>query len=166
MRGSLYNKAYVQRESLPQFHHTVLSLSTVFGVKLNTPAEFSTVADPPFLIRTIPLYLSLIAPPTNEWHLHGIFDILFAMPHNIVASLTVSHFRTTIQARAKYQPISDPDYIFEFNGNLVGIIEVKTFWKVSTESIDEVLQGSPTVRSVCNSRYGCESRLSCWETGY
>ena len=38
---------------------------------------------------------------------------------------------------AKIKAIGDSGYIFLFNGILVGIIEVKTFWKVTTESIDE-----------------------------
>jgi hypothetical protein len=60
----------------------------------------------------------------------------------LAASGNVSHFHSSIQVgAAEYQPIGDPDYIFVFNRALIGIIEVKTFWKVTKESIVEVIEG-------------------------
>jgi hypothetical protein len=108
-----------------------------------TDAELSTLVDPQGFIYTMHTLLQLNAPPTSERELYPIFDILFKFPHNFAASGNVSQFHATIQpGAAQYQPIGDPDYIFEFGGTLTGIIEVKTFWKITTESINEVIEGS------------------------
>jgi hypothetical protein len=105
-------------------------------------AELSTIVDLPRYIDSIPIVLNVTARPTSERQLYPIFDSLYKIPHNLAASGNVSHFHSTIQVgAAEYRPIDDPDYIFEFNGALVGIIEMKTFWKVSKESIDAVIEG-------------------------
>lgn len=109
-----------------------------------TEAELATIVDRQRFIDSIPTLLeaNLTALPTSERELYPIFDILSKLPHNFAASQNVSHFHATIQpGAARYQPIGDPDYIFEFGGVLVGIIEVKTFWKVTTQSINEVIEG-------------------------
>lgn len=107
--------------------------------------ELSTVVDPPRYIDAINFLLQYTALPTSEPELYPIFDILYKNPHNIAASLNVSNFHATVQkGAAQYQPIGDPDYIFAFNGGLVGIIEVKTFWKVTPSSIDQVINGMPS----------------------
>jgi hypothetical protein len=110
-----------------------------------TEAELSTIVDPQRFINSIPTLLqaTVTALPTGERQLYPIFDILFKLPHNLAASEDVSHFHSTIQpGAAEYQPIGDPDYIFEFEAILVGIIEVKTFWNVTTESINELIEGA------------------------
>ena len=110
-----------------------------------TDAELSTVVDQFRYISSIPALVAanMTALPTSERELYPIFDTIYKLPHNFAASLNVSHFHATIQTGAiQYQPIGDPDYIFEFGGCLVGIIEVKTFWKVTPQSIDEVIEGN------------------------
>jgi hypothetical protein len=110
-----------------------------------TEAELSTIVDPFRYVDSIPtiLQLTVTALPTSEREICPIFDTLFNVPHNIAASVDVAHFHCAIKSgAAQYQSIGDPDYIFEFGGALVGIVEVKTFWKVTKESIDEILEGS------------------------
>jgi len=119
---------------------------TDFNVFWNqvTDDELSTVVDQHRYIHSIPALLAanMTALLTRERQLYPVFDILYKLTHNFAAALNVSHFHATIQPGAiEYQPIGDPDYIFEFGGLLVGIIEVKTFWKVTAQSIDEVIQG-------------------------
>jgi hypothetical protein len=106
--------------------------------------ELSTIVDMQRYIDSIPILLNVnvTALPTSERQLYPIFDILYKIPHNLAASGNVSHFHSSIQVgAAEYRPIGNPDYIFAFNGALVGIIELKTFWKVTKESIDEVIEG-------------------------
>ena len=111
--------------------------------------ELSTVVDRHRYIDSIQtlLQINVTALPTSERQLYPIFDILYKMPHNLAVSGNVSQFHATIQpGAAEYQPIGDPDYIFELSGALVGIIEVKTFWKVTCQLINEVIDsnlGSP-----------------------
>ena len=106
-------------------------------------AELSTIVDSNRYVDSIQtlLQFNVTAFPTSERELYPIFDILYKIPHNLAASGNVQAFHATIQpGAARYRPIGDPDYIFEFNG-LAGIIEVKTFWKVPAHSIDEVIEG-------------------------
>ena len=110
-----------------------------------TEAELTTVVDETRYLQSLPaiLQLNMSVLPTSERELYPIFDYIYRMLHNFAASGNVAHFHSRVQpGAARYQPIGDPDFIFEFNNVLVGIIELKTFWKVTKESIDEVIEGN------------------------
>jgi hypothetical protein len=132
-----------------QHWSTFLSDFNAFWTQV-TEAELSTIVDPQRYVASISHLLSLqvTAPPTSERELYPIFNVQFMYTHNMAASPDkASHFHATIHPCSnQYQPIGDPDYIFVHGGVLAGVIEVKTFWKVTRESISEVLEGTYSCR--------------------
>jgi len=85
--------------------------------------------------------------PTNESMIYSHIDLEYVNTHNDVSTqLPLScHHAKIIRADQGYSAMGIPDYMFvdEGSGTLLGIMEVKTFWKVSFESIEEVITGNP-----------------------
>lgn len=87
--------------------------------------------------------LATLPAPTSELELHQPFHVLYVYPHNFTASAVGaahSHAQITVFA-PQYGLAGQPDYLFVYHGMVRGIIEMKTFWKVSRQSIEEVLDG-------------------------
>jgi hypothetical protein len=96
------------------------------------------------MTSTIPRYLANFRPTSRESMLHRPFFKLYADPHDLVAGSDVeaSHAHATIDTPApEYGFVGDPDYLFLHQNSPVGVIELKTFWKVTALSIEEVLNG-------------------------
>jgi len=96
------------------------------------------------MTSTIPRYLANFRPTSRESQLHRPFFKLYVDSHDLVAGPDVeaSHAHATIDTPApEYGFVGDPDYLFLHQNSPVGVIELKTFWKVTASSIEEVLNG-------------------------
>jgi hypothetical protein len=68
------------------------------------------------------------------------FTNLYSAPHNqSIPGSSDDHAR--MSPRRPANMIGDPDGCLRFNNQVVGIIELKTFWKVTEDTIREVLEG-------------------------
>jgi len=102
-----------------------------------------------YMTRTIPRFLANFRPTSRESQLHRPFFKLYVDPHDLVAGpdIEASHAHATIDTPApEYGLMGDPDYLFLHGNSPVGIIELKTFWKVTARSIEEVLNGKSPFR--------------------
>ena len=90
----------------------------------------------------------MMPAPATELQLRQPFETQYLHPHNIAACGTgAAHSHAQIAVFSpEYGLAGDPDYLFVYNGIVCGVIEMKTFWKVSRESVEEVLNGKPQVR--------------------
>ena len=106
--------------------------------------ELAAIVDPNNYMGTRLGILALLPAPTSEGQLHLPLNALFSFPHNFAAnSLGAAHPHAQITVFAhEYGLVGDPDFLFVYNGSPVGIIELKTFWKVTAQMIDEVLYGN------------------------
>ena len=77
---------------------------------------------------------------TQEQDLGIPFINLYSLSHNLpIPGSNDDHARITPRCPANI--IGDPDCCLKLNDQLVGIIELKTFWKVTETTILEVLEG-------------------------
>ena len=78
---------------------------------------------------------------SREQHLSSPFQLLYVGPHNrATQGATDEHaFLTT---NISDSIVGQPDGSFAWEDNLVGVVEIKTFWNITQETIDQVLQGS------------------------
>ena len=77
---------------------------------------------------------------SRETDLVTPFTNLYSAPHNLaIPGSNDDHAFMTPRRTANI--IGDPDGCLKFNNQLAGIIELKTFWKVTETSILEVLEG-------------------------
>jgi hypothetical protein len=69
------------------------------------------------------------------------FDVLYATPHN-EAIFGASDDHAQLELSAPQSSLGQPDASFEIDDNLVGVVEIKTFWNITQQLIDEVLEGN------------------------
>jgi hypothetical protein len=99
-----------------------------------------------FTIDYLRLYndvnLAALQPPTNEDMLSAHLDARYSNPHNWV--ITPSHSKI-IRRDDGYGLVGKPDYLFIAQNahvpTLHAVMELKTFWKVTDNSITELLDG-------------------------
>lgn len=87
---------------------------------------------------------SYTEPFTSEPTLRDPFCIAFQSPHNL-AIQSASDVHTEIRSQASglnEPPIGNADFIFVYDNKLTGIIELKTWWKVTQEQIAQVKAGT------------------------
>ena len=101
-----------------------------------------------YMTTTRVSFLATLPAPTSELELHQPFHVLYVYPHNVaVGSLGAAHSHAQITVfSSQYCLAGEPDYLFVYNGTVCGVIEMKTFWKVSRQSIEEVLSGKCQLR--------------------
>jgi hypothetical protein len=87
--------------------------------------------------------LSNLPRPTNEDMLSQHLDSRYTQPHNWTKTQNHSEI---IRRDDGYGLVGKPDYLFVAHGTafraLHAIMELKTFWKVTADSIIEVLDGN------------------------
>lgn len=108
-----------------------------------TQEELTAVVDPNNYMGTRLGLLAFLPAPTSEGELHSPLNTLFVYPHNFAASPVgaVHPHAQIVVFSEQYRLTGDPDFLFLYNGSPVGIIELKTFWKVTAQLIDEVVFG-------------------------
>lgn len=106
--------------------------------------ELAAVVDPNNYMANRGSILALLPQPTSEAELHAPLNTLFWHPHNLTANpLGATHLHAQIVIYSgRYSFFGDPDFLFIVNGAPVGVIELKTFWKVTPEKIDDVFYGN------------------------
>jgi hypothetical protein len=114
-------------------------------------AELSAIVVPPHYTAHQASILALLPLPTAEAELQAPLNTLFWHPHNLMANpLGAAHIHAQIVIyTGRYSFFGDPDFLFTMNGAPVGIIELKTFWKVTAEKIDDVFYGTLSLPLSC-----------------
>jgi hypothetical protein len=80
--------------------------------------------------------------PVREDDIGDIFGTLFRIPHNLcVNERNVCHPHARVE-RCRGDDETHPDFTFEYDWDTTAVIEVKKFWKVTKEQIDQVLNGT------------------------
>ena len=83
-------------------------------------------------------------PLTSEPGLRFPFGNAFQVPHNIAikAAGDVHAEMWTEGSQPDPQPVANADFLMVYDGKLCGLIELKTWWKVTEAEIDQVRQGT------------------------
>ena len=105
------------------------------------------------------------AMPTvsREVHLLIPFTFKYSIPHNhAIPGARDNHSR--IAMRVPDITIGQPDACFEYDDKVSGIIEVKTFWNLTRESIVEVIRGPPCFQTIAYSRHSSIIRRPPWSS--
>jgi hypothetical protein len=91
------------------------------------------------------------ANPTNENQLSGFMDARFVLPHNDITfpERTLSEI---VRYGSNHGTLGEPDYLFRpycppaepsaETPSLHAVMELKTFWKVTDELINELFDGN------------------------
>ena len=136
---------WVQLSEWATFDHNL----AVFWQSLPTTEKQEYITDTAFLNQYRQFVTSTLPNPTNEDMLSQHLDAEYSQPHNWAArhSATMLNTHSRIIRRDDfYQPIGRPDYLFVEQENspsrgLYAVMELKTFWKVTSVKIAEVLNG-------------------------
>ena len=102
-------------------------------------------AVPPGYWDVVQLQLdSYTQPLTSEPGLRVPFSTAFQIPHNLAirGAGDVHAEMWTEGSQPDPQPIANADFIMVYDGKLCGLIELKTWWKVTEAEIEEVRQGT------------------------
>jgi hypothetical protein len=87
--------------------------------------------------------------PVREDDIGDIFGTLFRIPHNLcVNEQNVCHPHARV-ARCRGDDETHPDFTFEHDWDTTAVIEVKKFWKVTKEQIEQVLNGASCPMRKC-----------------
>ena len=88
-----------------------------------------------------------LAPADTAVQLHHPLQTLYLVPHNFAAQphqAVHPHAQINVFS-SEYQLAGEADFLFVYNGLVCAVMELKTFWKVTAESINDVLLGSSPV---------------------
>jgi hypothetical protein len=108
------------------------------------PEEHAAIVDPGDYMAERYEILEGLLEPTSEHGLQDPIQVLFHYPHNRAARpIAASHVHAKIKPyeASKYHLVGDPDYVFVHDERVVGAIELKTFWSVTAQQIDDVFTG-------------------------
>ena len=100
-------------------------------------------ADPAYW-RFVRFQLSGFTQPfTSEPTLRVPFSNAYHTPHNIAirGANDVHAEMWTEGSRLEKPPIGNADFIFVYDGKITGVIELKTWWKVTETQIEDVKAG-------------------------
>ena len=82
--------------------------------------------------------------PTDEATLRPWIKAMFLFPHNVAVrpiAAVNAHAKIFEASAARFPHAGKCDYLFVHNGRRCGVVELKTYWKVTSEHIDEVING-------------------------
>ena len=90
-------------------------------------------------------------PFTAESTLRDPFSTAYRGPHNLaIMGASDEHAVMRIGVGSlEIVPLSNPDLIFVYEGQLAGIVELKTWWKVDETQINDVRAGNLLMIKVC-----------------
>lgn len=113
------------------------------------PAEEKnqTVTNKDFLTQYKNLVINNLQPPTNEDMLSAHLDAKYTQLHTWTTEPPLTYnYAKIIRRDDGYQTIGKPDYLLIDRNSAVhalyAVMELKTFWKVSSDNIMEVLYGN------------------------
>ena len=87
------------------------------------------------------------AEATDESTLRPWIKSIFFFPHNVASrpvAAVNAHAKIFEASAARYPQAGKCDYLFVHNNTICGVVELKTFWKVTPAQIDEVISGKET----------------------
>jgi hypothetical protein len=134
------------RELLPW---DVEAEARVYWDSLGEDQKTARLTVTPGLWEVVQLLLENYRQPwTSELSLRLPFENAFQIPHNIaINDASDVHAEIwTEGSRLDPQPIAKADFIMVYNGQLCGVIELKTWWKVTEADIEEVREGTKAGR--------------------
>ena len=102
---------------------------------------------------------------TSEPALRFPFGAAFQVPHNIAirGAHDVHAEMWTEGSQPEPQPLAKADYFMVYDGKLCGLIELKTWWKVTEAEIEQVRQGNKQPDAwFSNGRPGTFGRSASW----
>lgn len=108
------------------------------------------------------LVLSMKVEPGDESSLRPWVDNIYFFAHNIAAKPVAAahpHAKILEAVPAQFPHAGKCDYLFVHEGRPCGVVELKTYWKVTPKEIDEVLDGN-WVYNIADVRY----RARFWKT--
>jgi len=107
---------------------------------------------------------SLIYQLTSEPGLRLPFSNAFQIPHNIAirGADDVHAEMWTEGSWLDPQPVANADLIMVYDGRLCGVIELKTWWKVTEAEIEEVRQGNKPAAEFSNRRSRAFGQSASW----
>jgi hypothetical protein len=84
-----------------------------------------------------------LQPRDSESTLRLPFSIAYRLPHNrAIQGASDAHAEVWDEgSRLRPSPIGNADFLFVYNGKLAGVIELKAWWKVTEDEIEEVKAG-------------------------
>lgn len=88
----------------------------------------------------------------REPHLSSPFQLLYVGPHNR-ATHGASDVHALLTTHIPDSIVGQPDGSFAWEDNFVGVIEIKTFWNITQQTIYEVLQGTYPSSDTSDSPY-------------
>jgi len=91
-------------------------------------------------------------PLTSEPSLRVPFSNAFQTPHNraIRGAGDIHAAMWSEGSQPEPQPLANADCIMVYDGKLCGLIELKTWWKVTEAEIEQVRQGVPLPNTQCS----------------
>ena len=141
--------------SSSRVHWAELSEWTSFAENVRTYIDSLPAAEkdqPVWEVGVINHHLALnIWPPTNETQLGAHLDLKYLNLFNEATTPPLTHTQAEIIHHSNgYRTIGEPDYLLvqrvqpqaELAG-LYAVMELKTFWKVPTVQLTEVVSGQP-----------------------
>jgi hypothetical protein len=138
---------YRWRELLPWDIETE---SHAYWDALSDDQKTAPLGVPPIYWDVIQLQLDKYRQPlTSEPGLRVPFSNAFQIPHNIaIEDAGDAHAEMwTEGSQPDPQPVANADFIMVYDGKLCGLIELKTWWKVTEAEIEEVRQGTMQANS-------------------
>jgi hypothetical protein len=92
-------------------------------------------------------------PRSSEHALIVPFSNAYSTPHNLaIQGASDAHAEVWDEgSRLQSSPIGNPDFLLVYDGKLTGAIELKTWWKVTEDEIEEV-RASKSLRYSANGR--------------
>ena len=139
---------YRWRELLPW---DVEAESRVYWDALSDDQKAAPLGLPPVYWDVVQLQLDGYTQPlTSEPGLRIPFGTAFQIPHNLAirGAGDVHAAMWTEGAQPDPQLLANADFIMVYDGKLCGLIELKTWWKVTEAEIEEVRQGSKQADSL------------------
>jgi hypothetical protein len=92
----------------------------------------------------------MLASFRSEQNLVQPFGSAFRIGHNAaIQGASDLHAEIGNPADLDEEPIGNADQIFVYNHNLVGVIELKTWWKVNEAQIEDVKAGTERLNVLC-----------------
>jgi len=83
-------------------------------------------------------------PLTSEPALRTPFSIAFRLPHNLAirGAADIHAEMWSEGSQPEPQPLANADCLMVYDGKLCGLIELKTWWKVTEAEIEQVRRGN------------------------
>jgi len=147
-----------------------------WDVEADAMAYWDTLTDKDVTLEVDPAHWRVVQtqlrsfnqPLTSEPTLRVPFSNAYHTPHNI-AIQGASDVHAQIWTEGSYlenPPIGNADFLFVYDGKLVGVIELKTWWKVTEAQIEDVRAGT-CIRNVwLMGRSRTVERNSSWTSCY